>query len=376
MATLAEIYNKVASAEDYAQGTSNQRAATLLNNYNQMTSPEYGRNTDQALHAVEDAGNVLDPTLAAGSAFVNAVGSLPVIDNIAKPLAEGIDSLHSDSYEAHQAAKQAHRDVFDRNNQSRYYSDLANGKSVGMASLAKLGREAVDYFSNSNGQDLITDTASAAGSLGGSYVLGGFIGKAAKVAYSGLAAARLATTAEAKMAQYNSAIKAAESAKAQALERLGQANISNTEREALVQQVTELDNTIKTASQELNDSIKSTTLARNNLAAAETQRDLYSSTSPLKNEILRDLRLNNGTLLSDESLAKNVVYNKQKVDETTKALRANKVVLEQAQQEQSLIKDYLKADNKLNSLNKGKAKTKSLLDRANEEIEAKATKFG
>ena len=48
MATLAEIYNKVASAEDYAQGTPNQRAATLLNNYNQMTSPEYARNTDQA----------------------------------------------------------------------------------------------------------------------------------------------------------------------------------------------------------------------------------------------------------------------------------------------------------------------------------------
>ena len=376
MATLSEIYNKVASAEDYAQSTPNQRAATLLNNYNQMTSPEYARNTDQALHAVEDAGNVLDPTLAAGSAFVNAVGSLPVIDNIAKPLAEGIDSLHSDSYEAHQVAKQAHRDVFDRKNQSQYYSDLANGKSEGMASLAKLGREAVDYFSNSNGQDLITDTASAAGSLGGSYVLGGFIGKAAKVAYSGLAAARLATTAEAKMAQYNSAIKAAESAKAQALEKLGQANISNTEREALVQQVTELDNTIKTASQELNESVKSANLARNNLAAAEAQRDLYSSTSPLKNESLRNLKLNNGTLLSDESLAKNVAYNQQKVAESTDALGANKAVLEQAQQEQSLIKDYLKADNKLNSLNKGKAKTKSLLDRANEKIEAKATKFG
>ena len=153
MATLAEIYNKVASAEDYAQSTPNQRAATLLNNYNQMTSPEYARNTEQALHALEDAGNVLDPTLAAGSAFVNAVGSLPVIDSIAKPLAEGIDSLHSDSYEAHQVAKQAHRDVFDRKNQSQYYSDLANGKSEGMASLAKLGREAVDYFSNRNGQD-------------------------------------------------------------------------------------------------------------------------------------------------------------------------------------------------------------------------------
>lgn len=376
MATLSELYNKISTAEDFAKSSPIERAAIVTNNYNQMTSPDYARNTDQVLHAVTDSGNVLDPTLAAGSAFVNAVGSLPVIDNIAKPLAQGIDSLHSDSYEAHQVAKQAHRDVFDRNNQSQYYSDLANGKSEGMASLAKLGREAVDYFSNSNGQDLITDIGSSAGSLAGSFALGGFIGKALKGAYAGIASARLATTAEAKMAQYDSVIKLAESTRAQALERLGQANISNTERETLAQQVAELDNTIKTASQELNESIKSANLARSDLAAAEAQRDLYSSTSPLKNESLRDLRLNNGTLLSDEALTKNVATAKDTVKNTRDDIVNNKHLLEQVQQEQSLIKDYLKADSKLNSLNKGKAKTKSLLDRANEEIEAKATKFG
>ena len=232
MATLAEIYNKVASAEDYAQSTPNQRAATLLNNYNQMTSPEYARNTDQVMHAVEDAGNVLDPALAAGSAFVNAVGSLPGIDNIAKPLAQGIDSLHSDSYEAHQAAKQAHRDVFDRNNQSQYYSDLANGKSSTMASLAKVGREAMDYFTNSNGQDLITDTYSGAGSLAGSFALGGFFGKAVGAVHTGIKAARLASTVEGRLAGYQSALTQAQNVRTQLMTKLSDTGITNTEKEA------------------------------------------------------------------------------------------------------------------------------------------------
>ena len=353
MATLAEIYNKVASAEDYAQSTPNQRAATLLNNYNQMTSPEYARNTDQALHAVEDAGNVLDPTLAAGSAFVNAVGSLPVIDNIAKPLAEGIDSLHSDSYEAHQVAKQAHRDVFDRKNQSQYYSDLANGKSEGMASLAKLGREAVDYFSNSNGQDLITDTGSGAGSLAGSFALGGIFGKAVGAVYTGIKAARLASTVEGRLAGYQSALTQAQNVRTQLITKLSDAGITNNEKEALATELGNLNKVIDEASTEQQALIQQANLARNNLAAAEAQRDLYSSTSPLKNESLRDLRLNNGTLLSDEALAKNVAYNQQKVAETTDALRANKAVLDSSKPKANTIQEYLNQERKIQSSEKG-----------------------
>ena len=239
MATLTELYNKISTAEDFAKSSPIERAAIVTNNYNQMTSPDYARNTDQVLHAVTDSGNVLDPTLAAGSAFVNAVGSLPVIDNIAKPLAEGIDSLHSDSYEAHQVAKQAHKDVFDRKNQSQYYSDLANGKSSTMASLAKVGREAMDYFSNSNGQDLITDAYSGAGSLAGSFALGGFFGKAIGAAYTGIKAARLASTVEGRLAGYQSALTQAQNVRTQLMTKLSDAGITNTEKEALA---TELGN--------------------------------------------------------------------------------------------------------------------------------------
>lgn len=347
MATLSEIYNKVASAEDYAQSTPNQRAATLLNNYNQMTSPEYARNTDQALHAVEDAGNVVDPALAAGSAFVNAVGSLPVIDNIAKPLAQGIDNLHSDSYKAHQVAKQAHRDVFDRNNQAQYYSDLANGKSSTMASLAKVGREAMDYFSNSNGQDLITDTYSGAGSLAGSFALGGFFGKAVGAVYTGIKAARLASTVEGRLAGYQSALTQAQNVRTQLMTKLSDAGITNTEKEALATELGNLNKVIDEASTEQQALIQQANLARNNLAAAEAQRDLYSSTSPLKNESLINLKLNNGTLLSDEALVKNVAYNQQKVAEATDALRANKAVLDSSKPKANTIQEYLNQGGKL-----------------------------
>lgn len=340
MATLAEIYNKVASAEDYAQSTPNQRAATLLNNYNQMTSPEYARNTDQALHAVEDAGNVLDPTLAAGSAFVNAVGSLPVIDNIAKPLAEGIDSLHSDSYEAHQVAKQAHRDVFDRKNQSQYYSDLANGKSEGMASLAKLGREAVDYFSNSNRQDLITDTGSGAGSLAGSFALGGIFGKAIGAVYTGVKAARLATTIESKLAGYQSALTQAQATRAQLMTKLSDAGITNTEKEALATELGNLNKVIDEASTEQQALIQQANRARSDLAASEYQRDVFPRTH-LKNgdnpEV--DAIVNN--------LNKNVTANEQRVAEADEALKANKSIIDSNQTKANTIQEYLNQGDKL-----------------------------
>lgn len=375
MATLSDIYNKVKLGEDLAEKGMATTADYLTSNP-ELTSPYNTYGIASAVEANTSTNyNPLESLGTAASGFVRGVGGIPGLDKIAEPIASGIDQLHSEGYNASRIARQARNDSFDERNQTKYLSDLSEGKSEGMASLAKIGREAVNYFSNSNATDMVDDTAQAAGFLTGAYVLGGIVGKAIKGVYTGIASARLATTAEAKMAQYDGAIKLAESARAQALEKLGQANLSNVERETLTKQVAELDNTIKTASQELNDSIKSANLARNNLAAAEAQRDLYSSTSPLKNESLRDLRLNNGTLLSDEALARNVAYNQQKVAETTDALRANKAVLGQAQQEQSLIKDYLKADNKLNSLNKGKTKTKSLLDKANAEIEAKATKF-
>lgn len=353
MATLTELYNKISTAEDFAKSSPIERAAIVTNNYNQMTSPDYAKNTDQVLHAVEDAGNVVDPALAAGSAFVNAVGSLPVIDNIAKPLAQGIDSLHSDSYEAHQVAKQAHRDVFDKKNQAQYYSDIANGKSSTMASLAKVGREAMDYFSNSNGQDIINDVYSGAGSLAGSFALGGFFGKAVGAVYTGIKAARLASTVEGRLAGYQSALVQAQATRTQLITKLSDAGTTNTEKEALATELGNLNKIIDEASAEQQALIQQANRARSDLAAAEHQRDLYSSTSPLKNDSLLERKFNNGTLLSDEALAKNVAYNKQSVAEATDALRANKAVLDSSKPKANIIQEYLNQEKKVQSAEKG-----------------------
>lgn len=340
MATMAEIYNKVASAEDFAQSTPNQRAATLLNNYNQMVSPEYARNTDQAIHAVEDAGNVLDPAISAGSAFVNAVGSLPVIENVAKPLAQGIDSLHSDSYDVHQVAKQAHRDVFDRNNQSQYYSDLANGKSSTMASLAKVGREAMDYFSNSNGQDLITDIGSGAGSLAGSFVLGGAIGKAVGAVYTGIKAARLASTVEGRLAGYQSALTQAQATRTQLITKLSDAGITNTEREALATELGNLNKVIEEASTEQQALIQQATRAKNDLAASKYQRDVFPQTHLKKSDNPEIDAIVNG-------LNKNVIANEQRVAEANEALRANMSNINANKAKATTIQDFLNQEGKL-----------------------------
>lgn len=370
MATLSDIYNKVKLGEDLAE-KGMATTAEYIASHPELTSPYNTNGIAPAMEANTSTNyNPLESLGTAASGFVRGVGGIPGLDKIAEPIASGIDQLHSEGYNASRIARQARNDSFDERNQTKYLSDLSEGKSEGMASLAKIGREAVNYFSNSNASDMVDDTAQAAGFLTGAYVLGGIVGKAIKGVYTGIASARLATTAEAKMAQYDSAIKLAESTRSQALERLGQANISNVERETLTKQIAELDNTIKTASQELNESIKSANLARNDLAAEEMGQAQYGDTFMGKSFEGSDIPATQSILDARVATAKDTVKNA--VDDIV----TNKHLLEQAQQEQGLIKDYLKADSKLNSLNKGKAKTKSLLDRANAEIEAKATKFG
>lgn len=369
MATLSDIYNKVKLGEDLADKGMATTAEYVASRPDLISSSSLD-GLEQAVGATTSTNyNPVESGVSAASSFIRAAGGLPGLDQVANPIADSLDKLHTQGYQATQLSRQAKSDSFDEKNNAKYVSDLSNGRSVATASLAKLGREAVSYFSNSNAMDMVDDTAKAAGFLAGSYVLGGVIGKGIKGAYTGIASARLATTAEAKMAHYDSAIKLAESTRAQALERLGQTNISNTERETLVQQVAELDNTIKTASQELNDSIKSANLARSDLAAEEMRQAQYGDTFMGRSFEGADIPATQSVLDARVATAKDTVKNA--VDDIVN----NKHLLEQAQQEQGLIKDYLKADNKLNSLNKGKAKTKSLLDKANEEIEANATKF-
>lgn len=353
MATLSDIYNKVKLGEDLADKGMATTAEYVASRPDLISSSSLD-GLEQAVGATTSTNyNPVESGVSAVSSFVRSAGGLPGLDQVANPIADSLDNLHSQGYQATQLARQAKSDSFDEKNNAKYVSDLTNGRSAATASLAKLGREAVNYFSNSNAADIIDDTASAAGSLAGSYVLGGVIGKGIKGAYTGIASARLAATVEGKLAGYQSALTQAQNVRTQLMTKLSDAGITNTEKEALATELGNLNKVIEEASIEQQALVQEANLARNNLAAAEVQRDLYSSTSPLKNESLRDLRLNNGTLLSDEALARNVAYNQQKVAEATDALRANKALLDSSKPKANTIQEYLNQERKAQSAEKG-----------------------
>ena len=210
MATLSDIYNKVKLGEDLADKGMATTAEYVANRPDLISSTSLD-GLEQAVGATTSTNYTpVESGISAASSFIRAAGGLPGLDQVANPIADSLDNLHTQGYQATQLSRQAKSDSFDEKNNAKYVSDLSNGRSVATASLAKLGREAVSYFSNSNAMDMVDDTAKAAGFLAGSYVLGGVIGKGIKGAYTGIASARLATTAEAKMAQYDSAIKLAE----------------------------------------------------------------------------------------------------------------------------------------------------------------------
>ena len=167
MATLSDIYNKVKLGEDLAE-KGMATTAEYIASHPELTSPYNTNGIAPAMEANTSTNyNPLESLGTAASGFVRGVGGIPGLDKIAEPIASGIDQLHSEGYNASRIARQARNDSFDERNQTKYLSDLSEGKSEGMASLAKIGREAVNYFSNSNASDMVDDTAQAAGFLTG-----------------------------------------------------------------------------------------------------------------------------------------------------------------------------------------------------------------
>ena len=388
MATLSDIYNKVKLGEDLADKGMATTAEYVASRPDLISSSSLD-GLEQAVGATTSTNyNPVESGVSAVSSFVRTAGGLPGLDQVANPIADSLDNLHTQGYQATRLARQAKSDSFDEKNNAKYVSDLSEGKSEGMASLAKLGREAVNYFSNSNAMDMIDDTASAAGSLAGSYVLGGVIGKGIKVAYSGLATARLATTAEAKMTQYTSAMKAAETAKAGIAEKLASPGISTSEREALVQQSNELDTLIQTASQERKELLSNAKIAKTKLSSEEMDRRNYNIIAKYDDLPMYDV---SGTI---PILDARVATAKEAAEKAAADLKANGKLLKQAKKEKKLkdssikeIDDYIKEKDKyLNAYAEEEAKylnakqhidkMPSLMERANQMLDTKATKFG
>lgn len=388
MATLSDIYNKVKLGEDLADKGMATTAEYVASRPDLISSSSLD-GLEQAVGATTSTNyNPIESGVSAASSFIRAAGGLPGLDQVANPIADSLDNLHTQGYQATQLSRQAKSDSFDEKNNAKYVSDLTNGRSIATASLAKLGREAVSYFSNSNAMDMVDDTAKAAGFLAGSYVLGGVIGKGIKGAYTSIASARLATTAEAKMAQYTSAMKAAETAKAGIAEKLASPGISTSEREALVQQSNELDTLIQTASQERTELLSNAKIAKAKLSSEEMDRRNYNIIANDDDLPMYDV---SGTI---PILDARVATAKEAAEKAAADLKANEKLLKQAKKEKKLkdssikeIDDYIKEKDKyLNAYAEEEAKylnakqhidkMPSLMERANRILDTKATKFG
>lgn len=349
MATLSDIYNKVKLGEDLAE-KGMATTAEYINQHPELASPYYTSGIAPAMEANTSSNyNPLESAGTAVSSFVRGVGGIPGVDKIAEPIANGIDQLHSEGYNASRLARQARNDSFDERNQTKYLSDLSEGKSEGMASLAKLGREAVNYFSSNNAKDMVDDTASAAGSLTGSYVLGGFIGKAVGAVYTGIKAARLASTVEGRLAGYQSALTQAQNVRTQLMTKLSDAGITNTEKEALATELGNLNKVIDEATTEQQALLQQVNRARSDLAASEYQRDVFPQ-AHLKNGDNPEIdAIVNG-------LNKNVTANEQRVAEANEALKANKSIVDSNQTKANTIQEYLNQEGKLDKTIKSSEK--------------------
>lgn len=356
MATLSDIYNKVKLGEDLAEKgmattaeylTSNPELISPYNTYG--IAPAMEANTSTNYNPLESLGT-------AASGFVRGVGGIPGLDKIAEPIASGIDQLHSEGYNASRIARQARNDSFDERNQTKYLSDLSEGKSEGMASLAKIGREAVNYFSNSNASDMVDDTAQAAGFLTGAYVLGGIVGKAIEGVYVGVKAARLASTVEGRLAGYQSALTQAQNVRAQLMTKLSDAGITNTEKEALATELGNLNKVINEASTEQQALLQQANRARSDLAASEYQRDVFPRA-----------HLKNGDNPEVDAIVnrlnKNVTANEQRVAEADEALKANKSIIDSNQTKANTIQEYLNQEGKLDRTIKSSEKGIDKLDK-------------
>lgn len=210
-------------------------------------------NTQQAVNAVQQAqdmqryigmdNHVQDYALNGIAAAADAVGSLGALGGEAGEraadvtlgnVARGLRSLTSSDSQHRQELKANTGAWLQAKSQAQYQKDIANGKSQTEASLAKIGRDAVNFF---NSNDLGMVTAESAGSLVGSFVGGGLLGKAASLGAKGIMAANAAKTIAGKAATYEKTIAELTQVRAEAQAAAQAGKISMDEATATIQKI-------------------------------------------------------------------------------------------------------------------------------------------
>lgn len=222
------------------------KANQQLANMSDLDKAAYFNEVAMQNRGLNASNSALDYALGAGSGFASAVGSIGELggsfgrNHITKPLdavAEGLQNLKSDEAKARQRIIASRANEREQFNQAQYKQDLANGKSSTQANLAKIGRSFTNFFSVRTADDLGMATAESAGSLAGSFVGGGLLGKAVSLGAKGVMAANAAKTIAGKAATYEKTIAELSQVKAEAQAAVQAGKISMNEAAATIQKI-------------------------------------------------------------------------------------------------------------------------------------------
>lgn len=368
--------------------------------------------TQQAVNAVQQAQNmqryigmdnhVQDYALNGIAAAVDAVGSLGALGGKAGEraadvtlgnVARGLRSLTSSDSQHRQELKANTGAWLQAKSQAQYQKDIANGRSQTEASLAKIGRDAVNFF---NSNDLGMVTAESAGSLAGSFVGGGLLGKAATLGAKGVMAANAAKTIAGKAAAYEKTIAGLQQVKAEAQAAAQAGKISMDEAATTIQKI---DADLKNLYTQQNEAmLKQADLFKQKADIELAKQDNLVKQNYIENNVNNDaMAVPSKEVLETEARGLNNQYNaltKADIENTAawNKLRDETVATEVKKGPQELKyniaqKQYANAVTKANEAESTLTKTESKFNKfeqnkpeleakLNKQVEAKATKVG
>ena len=368
--------------------------------------------TQQAINAVQQAqdmqryigmdNHVQDYALNGIAAAVDAVGSLGALGGEAGEraadvtlgnVARGLRSLTSSDSQHRQELKANTGAWLQAKSQAQYQKDIANGKSQTEASLAKIGRDAVNFF---NSNDLGMVTAESAGSLAGSFVGGGLLGKAASLGAKGVMAANAAKTIAGKAAAYEKTIAGLQQVKAEAQAAAQAGKISMDEAATTIQKI---DADLKNLYAQQNEAmLKQADLFKQKADIELAKQDNLVKQNYIENNVNNDaMAVPSKEVLETEARGLNNQYNaltKADIENATawNKLKDETIASEVKKRPQELKyniaqKQYADAVTKANETEGKLTKTESDFDKfkqnrpeieakLNKQVEAKANKIG
>ena len=363
MASYDDLISTIVNNSNNAQNTPTQ-PNTFENQLNQL------KQTDDFLAGSRAQNTYTDYALGAGSALASSVGSLGYLGGplgeavVTKPLeaiAEGLQSLQSNSAKlrANTVARRAAN--LAAKNQAQYTEDIAKGKSTTQANLAKVGRDFTNFFTARSSGDLGMVAAESAGSLVGSFVGGGLIGKAASLGAKGIMTARAAKTIAGKAATYDRTIAGLNEAK-QAILQDFKAGIAGEAETA--EKLQGLNGLLDTAIKER--------------SALNTEAEALAAKQALNDKNIDYLKTNKPNMQASERTGyqSNLDVLNNVGDELTNDIRANKLQSAVKGEEVKGLQNNKEAlENKLQTFKDTNADIRTKIDTELPEMDEKISKF-